>query len=207
MTPVRRVLLLFPLMASLAAAGGQPPATQPPAGKKDPQSSYEPRSAPGAGQKFLEQFAGDWTVAKTFHPRQGGPVTTAGTCRQEMIHGGRFLRSEFTFDGPTGATTGTGVIGFEADSGLFTSTWIDSRSTRVSIRKSKDKFEGKEIVLYSRALDDAIDRRSSRTVTKLEDDGAKIVHRQYTSGDDGKERVIMELILTRKPAAPRPGGR
>jgi len=195
MTSARPALVWLLLTTAAVSAGGQPPAD-----KKDPQAAYEPRSGPGAGQKFLERFAGDWAVAKTFYPRQGDPVRTPGTCRQEMIHGGRFLRSEFTFDGPAGATTGTGVIGFEAESGLFTSTWIDSRSTRVSVRKSKDKFEGNEIVLYSRSLDDAIDRRASRTVTRLEDAGAKIVHRQYTPGQDGKERLVMELVLTRKPA-------
>jgi hypothetical protein len=63
--------------------------------KKDPQSIYEPRSIPGAGQKFLEKFVGDWAVAKTFYPRTGDPVRQNGECRQTMIHEGRFLRSEY----------------------------------------------------------------------------------------------------------------
>jgi hypothetical protein len=39
-------------------------------------------------------------------------------------------------------------------------------------------------------------------VTKLEEDGNKIVHRQYNIAQDGKERLVMELVLTRKVAAP-----
>ena len=35
-------------------------------------------------------------------------------------------------------------------------------------------------------------------MTRLEDDGRRIVHRQYTVGEGGKERVVMELVLTRK---------
>src|SRR3954467_15569173 len=100
--------------------------------KKDPQSQYEPRSGPGAGQKFLEKFVGTWDVVKTFHPRAGDPVKSAGECKQEMIHDGRFLRSEFTFGEGAAKTTGTGLIGFETGSGLFTSVWTDSRSTRMS---------------------------------------------------------------------------
>src|SRR5262249_29996398 len=42
--------------------------------KKDPQSTFEPRSAPGEGQKFLAKFAGEWEVVKTFHPREGKPA-------------------------------------------------------------------------------------------------------------------------------------
>jgi hypothetical protein len=199
MTRIRAILLAIGVLALIG--GGQPPAVD----KKDPQSAIEPRSGPGAGQKFLERFVGDWEVVKTFHPRAGQPVTSKGTCRQTMTHGGRFLQSEFIFDGPGGKTTGTGTIGFEAETGLFTSVWVDSRSTRMSLRKSKDKFDGSEIVLLSRSLDDK-EGRQSRTVTRLEDGGKKIVHRQYSPTSDGKERLVMELILT--PAPPvKPAGR
>jgi hypothetical protein len=186
------VRVAFVLLAAAALGAAQEP---PP--KKDPQSAIEPRSAPGKGQKFLERFAGEWEVVKTFHPRQGEPSTSKGTCRQTMVHDGRFLQSEFTFDGPAGKTTGTGTIGYEAETGLFTSTWVDSRSTRMSFRRSKDEFNGTEIVLLSRSLDDK-ERRQSRTVTRLEDDGKKIVHRQYSPGPDGKERLVMDLVMTRK---------
>src|SRR6478672_3747186 len=97
MNPVR-VRVWLPFLAVVVLAGGG----QPPGDKKDPQSAIEPPSGPGAGQKFLEKFVGDWEVAKTFPPRTGDPVTAKGTCRQTMVHGGRFLQSEFTFDGPGG---------------------------------------------------------------------------------------------------------
>src|SRR5215212_89274 len=116
-------------LTALLAAGvaGQPPAK--PGDKKDPQQQFEPKAAPGEGQKFLAKMAGEFTVAKTFYPRTPGaePNKTTGTCKQEMVHDGRFLRSEFAFDGPSGKTTGTGVIGFEPGNGKFTSTWFDSR--------------------------------------------------------------------------------
>src|SRR3954447_20050204 len=115
MSPVR-VRVWLPLVAVVLLAGGG----QPPADKKDPQSAIEPRSGPGAGQKFLEKFAGAWDVAKTFHPRMGEPVKIKGECVQTMIHGGRFLKSEFTFGEGEAKTTGTGLIGFEPDKGIFT---------------------------------------------------------------------------------------
>lgn len=178
--------------------GADKPATKP----KDPQSEYEPRSKPGAGQKFLEQFVGDWDVAKTFYPRSGAPVRAKGECRQTMIHGNRFLQSEFVFHQRGSRTTGLGIIGFDPASGKFTSVWTDSRSTRMSLRHSEDRFNGKEIVLYSRTLGEGgRERRRSRTVTRLTEGGRQIVHRQYAIGPDGKERLMMELLLTRKQAA------
>jgi hypothetical protein len=193
-------LVFAVLAAGLASGGAGQDKKDPPPDKKDPQEKFEPRSAPGAGQKFLEKFVGEWDVVKTFHPRQGDPVRQTGTCKQVMVHGGRFLQSDFTFDGPGGKTTGTGLVGWESETGKFTSVWTDSRQTRMSFRQSEEKFDGEQIVLHAKELGGA-EGRKSRTVTRLEDGGKTIVHRQYGAGPDGKERLVMELVLTRK--APR----
>jgi len=170
--------------------------------KKDPQSAFEPRSKPGVGQKFLEKFVGDWHVVKTFYSRNGEATRTNGRVRQAMVHGGRFLQCDFMFDGPSGKTTGQGLIGFESDTGKFTSVWTDSRATRMSFRQSDAPFDGKEIVLVGKGLGaDATAPSKSRTVTRLEDDGRKIIHRQNAIDADNNERPVMELILTR----PAPG--
>jgi hypothetical protein len=196
---MNRTRRLASVLLALAAFGLLVSAAQPPTKDKDkdPQSQLEPRSGPGAGQKFLARFVGDWNVVKTFYPRTGDPVKTPGTCKQTMIHDGRFLQSEFVFGADDHKTTGLGLIGFEADSGKFTSVWTDSRATRMSFRQADGKFNGEEIVLAGKALggDEA---RRSRTVTRLEDEGRKIVHRQYAVGDD-KDRLVMELVMTRKP--------
>jgi hypothetical protein len=199
MLPKTRVLVVLLVTAWLVGAA------EPPQEKKDPQSTYEPRSKPGVGQKFLEKFVGDWEVEKTFHPQTGEPVRQKGECKQTMMHDGRFLRSEFVFQQGEAKTTGLGIIGFEPDTGAFTSVWTDSRATRMSFRQSQDKFDGQEIVLHSRSLQDGgKESRRSRTVTRLEDEGRKIVHRQFTATQDGKERMVMELVMTRKTEAPRP---
>ncbi|HYB53721.1 MAG TPA: DUF1579 family protein [Thermoanaerobaculia bacterium] len=184
------VLVIFAGLVASAVLGQKPP---------EAQAAYEPRSGPGAGQKFLEKLAGEWDVVKTFYPASGDPARSNGRCVQSMVHGGRFLKSDFVFDGPSGKTTGLGLIGFESESGRFTSVWTDSRSTRMSLRRSDMPFNGEEIVLYGRSLDgEAAGRPRSRTVTHLEDGGRRILHRQYVPGPDGKERLIMELEMTRR---------
>jgi hypothetical protein len=77
----------------------------------------------------------------------------------------------------------------------------------MSLRRSQDKFNGQEIVLYSVSLDGGREARRSRTVSRLEDGDRKIVHRQYALSPDGPERLVMELVLTRKPAAAAPAAR
>lgn len=190
------VVLFASFIATSGSGGGQTPA-----GKKDAQATFEPRSGPGEGQKFLTKFVGDWTVAKAFYPRGGGEPTRAiGECKQIMIHDGRFLQSTFEFSTGSAKTTGLGLTGFDPASGHFTSVWTDSRRTGMSFRQSRDKFDGKQIVMFSAALGGDTESRRSRTVTRLEDSDNRIVHRQYNVGADGAERLIMELTMTRKPA-------
>jgi hypothetical protein len=189
----------LPTLALLCTIGFLVGSDKPAERPADPQSKYEPRSNPGKGQAFLQKFVGDWDVVKLLHLRSGEPLRITGECRHTMMHEGRFLKSEFVFQHDGSKTTGLGMIGFEAESGIFTSVWTDSRSTRMSLRQSKDPFDGKEIVLYGRSLnDDGKAPRRSRTVTRLEEDGRKIVHHAYVTTADGKEHLFMELLMTRK---------
>ncbi len=69
----------------------------------------------------------------------------------------------------------------------------------MSIRHSQDPFDGKQIVLFSHALDDTPNPRRSRTVSRLDDGGKTLMHQQFAINPDGTERLMMELVLSRKP--------
>jgi len=160
---------------------------------------YEPANTPGAGQKLLAQFVGNWDVVKTFYPKTGAPRVSKGECRQFMVQDGKFLESDFTFFNPDGTKgTGTGISGFDSKTNRFTTVWFDSRQTTMSIRQSDGTFDGKTIVLWATALDP--DDPGRRTVARahLEDDGRVLIHRHYLIDDKGHERLMIELRLTRK---------
>jgi len=168
-------------------------------GGADAQSTFEPRSDAGEGQKLLARMAGEWDVVKTFYPRGGGePSVTRGTCTQKMIHDGKFLESDFVFHDPGGDSDGMGVIGFDPETGTFTSFWTDSRSTRVSVRQSEGPFDGAKIVLYSKSIGEpGPNARRSRTESTLEDGDRRLVHRQFGVNADGSERPVMRLEMSR----------
>jgi hypothetical protein len=211
----RLLLAAFAITLASTAARAQPapakptpptapkPPTAPATPAKDIQAKYEPPAGPGAGQDFLKTFEGQWTVERNFYPPSGGPVSKAtGECTQKMVQDGRFLQSDFTFHQDGKTTTGTGISGFDPQTGLFTTFWYDSRSTRFSIRQSRDPFDGKQMVLYSAALAASHGQdHQSRTVSHLEDSGRKLVHQQFNADASGKESLLMELILTRKKAS------
>jgi len=163
-------------------------------------NQYEPPNAPGAGQKLLAQFAGDWDVARTFFPKSGAPIRTKGTCRQVMVQDGKFLESDFTFfnaDG-TKSSTGTGISGFDSKSNRFTTVWFDSRQTTMSIRQSDGTFDGKNIVLWATALDPDDPGRKTVARGHLEEDGRVLVYQHFRVDDKGNERMIFEMRMTRK---------
>jgi len=162
-------------------------------------NQYEPANLPGAGQKLLAQFAGDWEVVKTFFPANGKPVVTKGACKQYMIQDGKFLQSDFTFFNPDGThSTGTGISGFDAKTNRFTTVWYDSRQTTMSIRQSDGTFDSKNIVLWSTSLDTESPGRKTVARAHLEDGGRVLLHRHYLIDDKGNERMMIELRMTRK---------
>jgi hypothetical protein len=183
-------LIVIAFVAVISASGQE---------QKKEQTKFEPRSEPGGGQAFLKRFEGDWDVTKTIYRQTGDPSRVAGRCRQTMIHDGRFLQSDFTFEQRGRKTTGMGIIGFEPESGTFTSFWTDSRQTRMSVRQSRDRFDGEQIILFSRSLEpDGKEARRSKTVSRLEDGDRKLIHRQYALSPDGKEQLFMELTMIRR---------
>lgn len=195
--PLLRSLLLATCGLAPIACHATPTAAKS-SPKDEVQAAYEPRSAPGEGQQLLARMVGEWNVQKTFHRRGGGePSVTTGTCTQTLIHDGRFLQSEFRFGTGKDASTGTGMIGFDAETKRFTSFWVDSRSTRVSVRQSDTPFDGARVELVSRALGEDKNARQSRTETQVLADGQRIVHRQFGRGTDGEERLVMELVMQR----------
>jgi hypothetical protein len=160
--------------------------------------AYIDSVAHGIGQQFLEKFTGTWDVEKKFYSRDGTPRVTTLQCRQTMINDGRFLKSEF-FEQSQTNTIGIGFIGFETVSGEFTSVWMDSHSSKMSVRRSRVPFDGKEIVLFSVALGSGErEGRPTRDVTRLVEDGEKILHRQYAINPDNTEQLRLELIMTKK---------
>jgi Protein of unknown function (DUF1579) len=162
-------------------------------------SQYEPPNGPGAGQKLLAKFVGNWSVLDTFYPAKGTPKVRKGTCKQYMVQDGKFLESDFTFLYPNGKkSTGTGISGFDPRTNRFTTVWFDSQRTEMSIRQSDGTFNGKDIVLYATPLDQEVPGRKTVARGHLEDNGRVLVYNHYLIDAAGKERMMFHMVLTRQ---------
>jgi hypothetical protein len=169
------------------------------AAAQQPHNQYEPSNVPGAGQKLLAQFVGDWDVVKTFFPMNGKPNVTKGTCKQYMIQDGKFLQTDFTFFNSDGTkSTGTGISGFDSKTNRFTTVWYDSHQTTMSIRQSDGTFDGQNIVLWTTPLDAEHPGRKTVARAHLEEDGRLLLHRHFMIDEKGNERMMIEFRMTRK---------
>src|ERR1700689_2369496 len=185
---MRRRIIATLIIATAAVAAAQQSHNQ-----------YEPPHTPGAGQKLLAQFAGDWDDVKSFFPQDGAPIVTKGTCKQYMIQDGKFLQSDFSFFNSDGTkSTGTGISGFDPKTNRFTTVWYDSRQTTISLRQSDATFDGQNIVLLTTPLDTEHPGRKTVARAHLEEDGRLLLHRHFMIDDKGGERMMIELRMTRK---------
>ncbi|HVT98482.1 MAG TPA: hypothetical protein VHE33_13345, partial [Acidobacteriaceae bacterium] len=72
------------------------------------------------------------------------------------------------------------------------------RQTTMSIRQSDGTFDGKTIVLWDTPLDTEHQGRKTVARAHLEDGGHVLVHQHFVIDDQGKERMMIELRMTRK---------
>jgi hypothetical protein len=95
------------------------------------------------------------------------------------------------------------AVSSRSTAGNTAGTWYDSRQTRRrSVRARASSSDGSTIDLE--AVDvDGPPARKSRTETALSAGGGRIVYRQFNPCTDGNEHLLMELVLTRKPAPRR----
>ncbi len=163
-------------------------------------AQYEPPNRGGAGQVLLAKMVGNWTFTDTFFPLRGGkPHVSTGTCQQFMILGGMFLQSNFTFHGANGSTwKGEGISGFSPSTGKFTTDWIDSQRTEMSIRQSRGKFDGKNMWLYAQQIGREHPGRVTFAHAFLRDGGKQLVYDHYYQVPGGKPKMMFEIVLIRQ---------
>lgn len=164
-------------------------------------AQYEPANAGGAGQKFLARMVGNWNFTDTFYGMRPNPhpQVTNGTCKQFMIQGNLFLESDFTFHHPNGTTTtGMGLSGFTPSDGKFTTVWLDSTRTEMSIRQSRGKFDGKTLALYAQQVDREHPGRETFAKAHLEDNDKVLIYDHYYVGPDNKPHLMFEIKMTRQ---------
>lgn len=157
---------------------------------------------PGEAHKALEFFAGTWNAQVQFSNLPGGSLTNgagvvSGKVVTTWVHGGRFLRSEYT--GGVGGKdfTASATLGYNNATGVFEGTWMDSTSTGQRSRTGSVDSSG-NVYTFTSEFPDAITGAPTKfkeVLTVFSD--RHYIHQVFEVGPTGIEHRVQEVAYTR----------
>lgn len=170
-------------------------------GKMDVQeimAAYQKLAAPGEPHKMMARWEGNWDIRmKTWREPDQPPVESRGTAEFRTILGGRFLQETIHSEMVGGPYNGTGLLGYDNNTGKYVTVWIDDMSTSIMVLEGTAGPDGRTITQTSHYDDPIQGPMDFRTVTTVMDDDT-LGFEMYTTGKSGKEEKMMEIVYTRK---------
>jgi hypothetical protein len=198
--------------AAPAPGRAMPPANTPPAGAPQLPAGWTPEDmqaciaagTPGPMHKFLAEGAGSWTGKNTmWMAPDAPPVVTDCSSTVTTIMGGRFTKCEMSGDMPgMGPFMGLGMYGFDNVTQKFQSSWIDNEGTGMMFGTGELSSDGKTLTWnYSMSCPLTKKATTMREIEKITGKDTRTLEMFGADPKTGKEFKMMEIVLTRKPAA------
>lgn len=102
---------------------------------------------PGWAHELLASHAGEWKSVTTYWMDPSAPPQTMeGTSKNEMIMGGRYLKSTHSGEMMGMPFEGMSIEGYDNAKNEFTSVWVDNFGTGTSISTGKYDKETNSII-------------------------------------------------------------
>lgn len=163
------------------------------------QEAWMKAMTPGVHHKHLQATAGDWEYkSKMWMDPAAPPTESEGTCKREMILGGRYLREEYSGVFMNMPYKGIGITGYDNLAEEYRSVWIDNMGTAVMTGSGQCSDDGATLTLEMEYIDAmTMEPATMRAVMKLLAPD-KMVAEYYGAGPDGEEFKAMEFVFTRK---------
>ena len=160
--------------------------------------AYQKLAIPGEPHKMMARWEGSWDIRmKSWMEPDQPPVESKGTAEYRTILGGRFLQEEIQSEMMGSPYNGRGFMGYDNNTGKYTTVWIDDMSTSIMVFEGTASPDGKTITQTSHYDDPIQGPMDFRTVTTIMDDDTQGFE-MYTTGKTGKEEKMMEIVYTRK---------
>ena len=152
-------------------------------------------SEPSEEHGFLEKLVGTWNAKTRFWMAPNAPpIENEGVSTNEMILGGRFLRSSFVGE-MFGPFEGIGIDGFDRLKQKYVSTWMDNKGT--TIMQFEGEVQGNSRTLRSELVGPEGQRSTMKWVTTIV---GQDEHKSegYEAQAGGEFRKTMEIVFTRQ---------
>ncbi|HTQ63289.1 MAG TPA: DUF1579 domain-containing protein [Puia sp.] len=154
--------------------------------------------APGEMHQMMAKSVGTWTGSMTMWMKPGAPpMIMTGETINEMILGGRYLKStnKATYNGMP--FEGIGMMGYDNAKKIFVSTWIDNFGTGMMFTEGYWDAQNKTINFNGKMVDPVSGKDLQvRETMKFVDDNNHYF--EMFVNQAGKEFKAMEIKYTRK---------
>lgn len=155
-------------------------------------------ATPGESHQMLAKSAGAWTGTVTMWMQPGAPPTVSqAQATNEMIMGGRYLKSTNSGNVMGMPFEGVGITGYDNTKKQFVNSWIDNMGTGIMTMSGTWDAASKSIV-YTGSMADPVSGKDMafREVWKFVDNDHQVM--EMYNQVDGKEIKSMEIKYTRK---------
>jgi len=161
------------------------------------QKAWMEYSTPGAMQQKLAEANGNWNEETTMWMQPGQPpMKSKGTCKNEMILGGRYQQSTFNGDFMGMPFQGISITGYDNARKVFVSSWIDNMGTGIMNCEGVMLPDGKSIEFRGKCTDPTTGKMMEmREVFTFTDKDHQKMEMYMTQGVT--EMKTMEVMFTR----------
>ena len=161
------------------------------------QKAWNDYMTPGWAHEMMATHAGKWkTVTTLWMDPSAAPQTMEGTSKNEMIMGGRYLKSTHSGVMMEMPFEGMSLEGYDNAKKEFTSVWIDNFGTGTSISTGKYDKETNSII-YTGTVYDPMQSKDVmiKEIVKYIDKDHHVI--EMYSIIDGKEIKTMQVEFNR----------
>jgi len=153
---------------------------------------------PGSMHEMMAKTVGEWTfVSKYWMDPSAPPTVSNGKSVNEMILGGRYLKSMNYSDVMGMPMEGLNILAYDKATNEFFSFWIDNMGTGMTMARGKYDEKTKLCSMKGTMVDPMSGKEVEyRQTMKFIDDDNQQMEMYMIS--DGKEIKSMEITATRK---------
>ncbi|MBN8850523.1 MAG: hypothetical protein BGO55_31570 [Sphingobacteriales bacterium 50-39] len=153
---------------------------------------------PGEAHKMMAKSVGDWTADISMWMAPGGsPTKSTGEMKNEMILGGRYLKSTNTGNFMGQPFEGIGITAYDNAKKMYINTWIDNMGTGIMTLTGAWDAATNSVNFTGNMVDPASGKDVPvREVIKMIDDNHQTMEMYASMG--GQEVKTMEIKFTRK---------
>ncbi|MGE3109665.1 MAG: DUF1579 domain-containing protein [Phycisphaerales bacterium] len=145
----------------------------------------------------FKKMEGSWTAeVKHWMDPAAAPEESKGTMVNTLVHGGRYLRSEYTGTMGGESFTGSGTMGYNNATNKYEGTWIDNMGTGTMLTTGKYDEHSKTYTMTGDMDMGSMGKMAMREVVTLTDDDHHSMV-MYMTMAGMPETKVMEIKYTR----------